>query len=66
MNACSYGLRTSCAWRLLPETFPLWQAIYKAFARWVGAGVFEQIQDRLREQWRAPVQQNRIVLTKRS
>ena len=64
VNACSYGLRTSCAWRLLPETFPLWQAIYKAFARWVEAGVFEQIQDRLREQWRAPVQQNRIVLTK--
>jgi len=53
VNACSYGLRTGCAWRLLPETFPPWQAVYKAFARWVEAGVFEQIQDRLREQWRA-------------
>lgn len=53
VNACSYVLRTGCAWRLLPETFPPWQAVYKAFARWVDAGVFEQMQDRLREQWRA-------------
>lgn len=53
VNACSYVLRTDCAWRLLPETFPPWQAVYKAFARWVGAGVFEQMQGRLREQWRA-------------
>jgi putative transposase len=53
VNACSYVLRTGCAWRLLPETFPPWQAVYKAFSRWVGAGVFEKMQDRLREQWRA-------------
>jgi transposase len=52
VNACSYVLRTGCAWRLLPETFPPWQAVYKAFSRWVDAGVFEQMQDRLREQWR--------------
>lgn len=51
VNACSYVLRTGCAWWLLPETFPPWQAVYKAFSRWVGAGVFEQMQDRLREQW---------------
>jgi putative transposase len=49
VNACSYVLRTGCALRLLPETFPPWQAVYKAFARWVEAGVFEQMQDRLRE-----------------
>jgi putative transposase len=53
VNACSYVLRTGCSWRLLPETFPPWQAVYKAFSRWVVAGVFEQMQDRLREQWRA-------------
>jgi transposase len=53
VNACSYVLRTGCAWRLLPETFPPWQAVYKAFSRWVEAGVFEQMQDRLRERWRA-------------
>jgi len=53
VNACCYVLRTGCAWRLLPTTFPPWQAVYKAFSRWVNAGVFEQMQDRLREQWRS-------------
>ena len=52
VNACSYVLRAGCAWRLLPTTFPPWQAVYKAFSRWATAGVFEQMQDRLREQWR--------------
>jgi transposase len=55
VSACSYVLRTGCAWRLLPDTFPPWQAVYKAFSRWVRAGVFEQMQDRLREQWRARI-----------
>lgn len=53
VNACSYVLRTGCAWRLLPTTFPPWQAVYKAFVRWAAAGVFEQMQDRLRQQWRS-------------
>ena len=52
VDACCYVLRTGCAWRLLPTSFPLWQAVYKSFARWVEAGTFEQLQDRLREQWR--------------
>lgn len=53
VDACCYVLRTGCAWRLLPTTFPPWQAVYKAFSRWVTAGVFEQMQDRLRERWRS-------------
>lgn len=52
VNACCYVLRTGCSWRLLPNSFAPWQAVYKAFARWVEAGTFEQMQDRLREQWR--------------
>lgn len=52
VNACSYVLRTGCAWRLLPKTFPPWYAVYKSFSRWAAAGVFEKMQDRLREQWR--------------
>jgi len=55
VNACSYVLRTGCAWRLLPTTFPPWQAVYKTFARWAAAGVFEQMQDRLRAQWRSRI-----------
>lgn len=52
VNACCYALRTGCAWRLLPKTFPPWQAVYKAFSRWAAAGVFEAVHDRLRQQWR--------------
>lgn len=52
VNACCYVLRTGCAWRLLPTTFPPWQATYKAFRRWAAAGLFETLHDRLRQQWR--------------
>ena len=52
VNACCYALRTGCAWRLLPKTFPPWQATYKSFSRWAVAGVFEAMHDRLRQQWR--------------
>jgi putative transposase len=55
VNACCYILRTGCAWRLLPKTFPPWQAVYKAFSRWAAAGVFELLHDRLRQQWRERV-----------
>ena len=52
INACCYALRTGCAWRLLPKTFPPWQAVYMSFKRWAAAGVFEALHDRLRQQWR--------------
>jgi putative transposase len=52
VNACCYVVRTGCAWRLLPKSFPPWQAVYKAFSRWAAAGVFEAMHERLRQQWR--------------
>ena len=52
LNACCYALRTGCAWRLLPKTFPPWQATYQSFSRWAAAGLFEILHDRLRQQWR--------------
>jgi len=52
VNACCYALRTGCAWRLLPKTFPPWPVVYKSFSRWAAAGVFEAMHDRLRQQWR--------------
>lgn len=52
VNACCYALRTGCAWRLLPKTFPPWQAVYMSFKRWAAAAVFESMHDRLRQQWR--------------
>jgi putative transposase len=52
VNACCYVLRTGCAWRLLPKSFPPWQAVYMSFKRWGAAGTFETMHDRLRQQWR--------------
>jgi transposase/AraC-like DNA-binding protein len=52
LNACCYVVRTGCAWRLLPKTFPHWRAVYKAFSGWSKAGTFEAMHDRLRQQWR--------------
>lgn len=55
VNACCYVLRTGCAWRLLPKSFPPWQAVYMSFKRWGVAGTFETMHDRLRQQWRERV-----------
>lgn len=52
VNACCYVVRTGCAWRLLPKSFPPWRAVYKAFRTWAQADVFEDMHDRLRKQWR--------------
>ncbi|BEP84962.1 MULTISPECIES: IS5 family transposase [unclassified Variovorax] len=58
VDACCYVLRTGCAWRLLPVSFAPWQAVYKAFVRWVQADAFERMQDRLRQQWRVRMGRN--------
>ena len=55
VNACCYVLRTGCAWRLLPKSFPPWQAVYKAFSRWAAAGLWERMHERLRAQWRSRI-----------
>jgi transposase len=58
VNACMYIVRTGCAWRLLPKTFPAWQAVYSAFRGWARAGTFELMHDRLRQQWRDRIGRN--------
>jgi putative transposase len=52
VDACCYVLRTGCAWRDLPKSFPAWPTVYKSFSRWAAQGLFEAMQDRLRQQWR--------------
>jgi len=52
VDACCYVVRTGCAWRLLPKSFPPWNAVYKQFRRWSTDGRFERMHDRLRGQWR--------------
>jgi putative transposase len=52
VDACCYVLRTGCAWRLLPKSFPPWLVVHKTFSRWAAQGKFEHLQQRLRAQWR--------------
>lgn len=52
VDACSYVVRTGCAWRMLPREFPPWHNVYKTFRRWSAAGTFERMHDRLRGLWR--------------
>jgi putative transposase len=52
VEACCYVLRSGCAWHLLPTSFPPWRAVHKSFSRWAAQGKFEQLHQRLREQWR--------------
>ncbi len=58
VDACCYVLRTGCAWRLLPKSFAAWTTVYKSFSRWAAQGVFETMQDRLRQQWRQRLGRN--------
>lgn len=53
VDACCYVLRTGCSWRMLPtQGFAPWPAVKKTFQRWAARDLFEQLQDRLRQQWR--------------
>ncbi|QHI99504.1 IS5 family transposase [Xylophilus rhododendri] len=52
LDACCYILRTGAPWRYLPKDFPHWSVVLKTFRRWVLAGRFEKMQERLRQQWR--------------
>lgn len=58
VDACCYVLRTGCAWTMLPKSFPPWLAVHKSFSRWAEQGKFEQLQDRLRQQWRQRLGRN--------
>jgi transposase len=52
VDACCYMVRSGCPWRMLPQHFPRWQNVYRTFRRWNEQGKFEQMHDRLRQQWR--------------
>jgi transposase len=58
VDACCYVLRTGCAWAMLPKSFPPWRSVHKSFSRWATQGKFEQLHQRLREQWRRRIERN--------
>lgn len=49
LNAIFYQLRSGCAWRLLPHEFPVWQTVYGYFRTWRINGVWQAMNDALRQ-----------------
>ena len=52
VNAIFYVLRTGCQWRMLPHDFPPWKTVYDYFRRWRDSGVWENVNQSLREKVR--------------
>ena len=48
-NALRYLARSGASWRMLPNDFPPWAAVYQQFDRWLKGGVFESMVHDLRE-----------------
>lgn len=49
LNAIFYIVRGGCAWRLLPSDFPPWKTVYHYFRLWRQQGVWQALNDALRE-----------------
>ena len=59
LDALRWIVRAGAPWRMMPNDFPPWEAVYQQTPRWLAAGVFEQMVHDLREvlrlaQGRAP------------
>lgn len=52
VNGILYVLRAGGSWRMLPHDLPPWESVYGYFRRWCQAGLWQQIHDTLRNQWR--------------
>ena len=53
INAIFYVVKTGCQWRMLPHDFPKWSTVYHYFRRWKYDGLWEKLNDTLREAIRA-------------
>ena len=42
-NGVRYVARSGCPWRLLPNDFAPWAAVYQQMRRWIEAGCFETL-----------------------
>jgi putative transposase len=58
LDAIFYGLRSGCAWRLLPHDFPPWRTVYHYFRAWRLSGVWERMHSALRERVRVRLERN--------
>lgn len=48
-NAIMYIVRSGCAWRMLPKSFPPWGTVYTYFRSFQLNGVWQKMHDSLRE-----------------
>jgi len=55
LNAIFYILCGGCAWRMLPHDFPAWKTVYHYFRLWCMTGVWQQMNQVLREKARHQV-----------
>ena len=54
LNAIFYLTSTGCSWRSLPHDFPNYNTVFGYFNGWKQEGIWEQIQQRLRDSVREP------------
>ena len=52
LNAIFYVLRGGIPWRMLPHDFPAWKTVYHYFREWRMEGVWEDMNETLREKER--------------
>lgn len=49
LDGIFYVLRSGCSWRMMPHDYPPWSTVYGYFRTWRDEGVWETINDALRE-----------------
>lgn len=52
VNSIFYVLRTGCSWEMLPHDLPPYSTVYYYFRRWQKTGVWQQMNNALRQQLR--------------
>ena len=52
LNAIFYILCGGCTWRMMPHDFPAWKTVYHYFRLWRTTGVWQQMNQTLRERVR--------------
>ena len=53
VNAMLYVLRSGCQWRMLPHEYPPYGTVFYHFRQWRRTGLWERINQALRERVRA-------------
>jgi len=52
LNGIFYILQSGCSWRVLPHDLPAWQTVYHYFRLWRKEGLWEELNQALREKVR--------------